>query len=144
MSGHIYETFCISKILKIILITEDFSFIEIFIEMLSYSSRGLPDLVQQANTVSPVNLNTKPEPAGEDQDQDDDDDDEEEGENEESKEEAPTYNEILTPAQLAQRQMIQDSLQMFQSSLAMRGQAEVGFEKFLLFTTNIWKIFERI
>ena len=30
-----------------------------------YFSRGLPDLVQQAHTVSPVNLNTKPEHAEE-------------------------------------------------------------------------------
>ena len=82
--------------------------------------------MQQAHTVSPVNLNTKPEPAGEEEG--DDDEEDEEGESEERKEETPTYNEILTPAQLAQRQMIQDSLQMFQSSLAMRGQAEVGFE----------------
>ena len=80
---------------------------------------------QQAHT--PVNLNTKPEHAGEVEEGDDDDEDEE-GESEERKEETPTYSEILTPAQLAQRQMIQDSLQMFQSSLAMRGQAEVGFE----------------
>ena len=78
--------------------------------------------MQQANTVSPVNLNTKPEPAVEE----DEEEEEEDEEREESKEEAPTYNEILTPAQLAQRQMIQDSLQIFQSSLAMRGQAEVG------------------
>ena len=85
--------------------------------------------MQQAPTVSPVNLNTKPEPAGEDEDGDDDEEEEEEGESEERKEETPTYNEILTPAQLAQRQMIQDSLQMFQSSLAMRGQAEVGFDQ---------------
>ena len=103
-----------------------------------YFSRGLPDLVQQAHTVSPVNLNTKPEPAGEEDEEEDDDDEEEEGEGGETKEEAPTYNEILTPAQLAQRQMIQDSLQMFQSSLAIRGQAEVGLENIsLLFTTNI-------
>ena len=100
--------------------------------------------MQQAHTVSPVNLNTKPEPAGE-EDEEEDDNDDEEGEGGETKEEAPTYNEILTPAQLAQRQMIQDSLQMFQSSLAMRGQAEVGLENIsLLFTSNITKIFDRI
>ena len=77
--------------------------------------------MQQVHTMSPVNLNTKPEPAVEE-----DEEEEEDEEREESKEEAPTYNEILTPAQLAQRQMIQDSLQIFQSSLAMRGRAEVG------------------
>ena len=86
--------------------------------------------MQQAHPVSPVNLNTKPEPAGEEEDEDEEE--EEEGGEGESKEEAPTYNEILTPAQLAQRQMIQDSLQIFQSSLAMRGQAEVGVEELFL------------
>ena len=70
---------------------------------------------------APVDLNTKQEAAQEDEEHDEEDEEEEE------KEEAPTYNEILTPAQLAQRQMIQDSLQMFQSSLAMRGQAEVKY-----------------
>ena len=84
----------------------------------------MPDLVHH-NSLSPasapVDLNTKQEAA-----QEEDEEHEEEDEEEEEKEEAPTYNEILTPAQLAQRQMIQDSLQMFQSSLAMRGQAEVS------------------
>ena len=73
--------------------------------------------------------NTKQEPS---QEEDGDDEEGEEQEEEETKEETPTYNEILTPAQLAQRQMIQDSLQMFQSSLAMRGQAEVKY--FLCFS----------
>jgi len=78
----------------------------------SLFSRGLPDLVAQAQpqehereSPQQLDLSNKSNHGAEN--------------DEDSQPEQPSYNEILTPAQLAQRQMIQD---MFQNSLAMQAQ----------------------
>eukprot|EP00092_Neocalanus_flemingeri_P019357 GFUD01020967.1.p1 GENE.GFUD01020967.1~~GFUD01020967.1.p1 ORF type:complete len:680 (-),score=174.10 GFUD01020967.1:153-2192(-) len=87
----------------------------------SIFSRGLPDLVAQTHPPQESQEPQEQQRGSPQQqqldlsgksDQDDNDED--------SQPEQPTYDEILTPAQLAQRQMIQD---MFQNSLAMQAQS---------------------
>jgi len=86
----------------------------------SILSSGLPDLVAQTQPLAPQEPHESQEQQRESHHQLDlraksicDDNDEE------SQPERPTYNEILTPAQLAQRQMIQD---MVQNNLAIQAQ----------------------